>query len=348
MRTVTGAVNDKYTVIDKDDCIEDLVTIEDLYLYRAIGIYVEGCHFTKDGLVIDIDGRLCPRGIVDVPEVWRPVLDIQDDRSLCGYKYEVSNLGRVRRAEYLTARGVVHQSVILHPSNVHNYYACSFAVDGRMRLFTVHRMVAKAFIPNVRGVDTVNHLDENGLNNRVDNLEWCTFIENCNYGTRNARVAAKNSIEVWQYDLSLNLIKKWKSASDVERKLHIPRMSIYKCCGSSCSNVTAGGFIWRYAKDVDGDIEPVNLDGHYIRMGFDVRQYTRDGVFVKEFASARSASLITGCRVTGILMCCRGEQRMCGGYIWRFINSDEFSNRPENRVLIEEFHRLKKEGVPYE
>ena len=45
----------------------------------------------------------------------------------------------------------------------------------------IHRIIAELFIPNPRGVDEVNHLDCNRLNNVVSNLEWVTRIENLDY-----------------------------------------------------------------------------------------------------------------------------------------------------------------------
>ena len=54
--------------------------------------------------------------------------------------------------------------------------------------FYVHRLVAIAFIPNPNNFYCVNHKDENKKNNNVNNLEWCDYKYNNNYGTRNEKM----------------------------------------------------------------------------------------------------------------------------------------------------------------
>lgn len=50
--------------------------------------------------------------------------------------------------------------------------------DGKAKTEKVHRLLAKAFIPNPYKKNCVNHKDANKLNNNLSNLEWCTHQEN--------------------------------------------------------------------------------------------------------------------------------------------------------------------------
>lgn len=106
--------------------------------------------------------------------------NIQEEwKDIEGYEglYMISNLGRVKSLR--------HGKWIERRSNVNRqgYYALTLHKDGGNKTCTIHRLVAKAFIPNPLGFPCVNHKDENKENNRVDNLEWCTYVYNNNYGT---------------------------------------------------------------------------------------------------------------------------------------------------------------------
>jgi len=54
---------------------------------------------------------------------------------------------------------------------------------------TIHRLVALTFVKNPHKYNVVNHKDEDKTNNRADNLEWCTYKYNSNYGTAKERLS---------------------------------------------------------------------------------------------------------------------------------------------------------------
>lgn len=104
-------------------------------------------------------------------EIWKPIKNFET--------YEVSSYGKVRNA--VTGKVLAQR--------LHEYLFVNLYKKGKIHTKTVHRLVAKAFIPNPNNLPCVNHRDEN---NNVSNLEWCTYKQNCNYGTRNLRISQKN------------------------------------------------------------------------------------------------------------------------------------------------------------
>ena len=109
-------------------------------------------------------------------EIWKKVKDFP--------KYSASNKGRVRNDK--TGR-------ILTPTPAYSGYhkVTLFNDDGRFQML-LHRVVAVTFIPNPNNCPFVNHKDENKINNRVDNLEWCTPSYNTKYGTSVERTRENN------------------------------------------------------------------------------------------------------------------------------------------------------------
>lgn len=110
-------------------------------------------------------------------EVWLPVVGYE------GY-YEVSNNGRVKSLRHPIYRGEkIHcytKSRILKMSKTTTgYWKVELSKKGvKRKSFKVHRLVGAAFIKNTENKPNINHIDGNPLNNKVENLEWCTQSEN--------------------------------------------------------------------------------------------------------------------------------------------------------------------------
>lgn len=119
--------------------------------------------------------------------------------------YEVSDTGLVRSLWYGKKR-------ILSPRKRRGYLYVDFYRDGKAKHMYVHRLVANAFIPNPRGLATVNHKDEDKTNNDVANLEWLTQAENSRYS---------NSKPVLQLDRQGNVVHRLPSAHEASRRTGI-------------------------------------------------------------------------------------------------------------------------------
>ena len=105
----------------------------------------------------------------------------------------------------------------------------------------IHRLVSTAFIPNPDGLETVNHIDEDKHNNRVENLEWCTAQEN------SLKWRGKSgSYLVEQRKLNGELVATYKSQGDAARVTGVHREAINMCCAGR--RKSSGGFCWNYTK----------------------------------------------------------------------------------------------------
>ena len=113
-------------------------------------------------------------------EVWK---DIQ------GYEgmYQVSNLGNVK--SFKDHLGKPRERLRSLVTDKLGYKKVDLYKKGdKPKIQLVHRLVAKAFLPNPENKPMVNHKDSNPSNNRVENLEWCTQSENIIHGYREGNI----------------------------------------------------------------------------------------------------------------------------------------------------------------
>lgn len=170
-------------------------------------------------------------------------------KDIAGYegKYQVSNLGRIRsldRIVYNQGRHYFQNGKILKAgSQKSGYLFVTLYKAGKRKEYLVHRLVAQAFIPNPNGLSQVNHKDEDVTNNKVENLEWCTAKYNCNYGTRNEKIAKKAGKKVIQLTLDWQAVHVWSSAHECARA-GFNFGSVCACCRGERN--MHKGYRWKY------------------------------------------------------------------------------------------------------
>jgi len=90
--------------------------------------------------------------------------------------YEVDELGQVWSLPKKTRKGTRLIKALLHPKT--GYMYLDLCKEGMIKKFTVHRLVALAYLPNPENKPQVNHINGDKTDNRLVNLEWCTRSEN--------------------------------------------------------------------------------------------------------------------------------------------------------------------------
>lgn len=124
----------------------------------------------------------------------------------------------------------------LSPLNNRGYLRVQLCKEGKVTSYSIHRLVAAAYLPNPEGLPQVNHKDEDKTNNSVANLEWCSAEYNNSYGTHLARL--RKSVYCVELDRS------FESLADAAQTVNIAYCGISNCL--SGRRKTAGGYHWRY------------------------------------------------------------------------------------------------------
>lgn len=198
------------------------------------------------------------------------------------------------------------------------YKTIELNVNGVSKKMFVHRLVAEAFIPNPNNYPVVNHKDEDPGNNSVDNLEWCTYKYNINYGTCIER-RVKNTVhkrgadhpgskKVYQFDMDGNLLAEYESVADAAEKTGLSHKSISKACNGKLKKYSE--CVWSY----DGTFHYDKVKHYKPRFGA-IRQYDLQGNLIAEYNTLDEIRE-AGFNPQHVNRVCRGERKTYMNFIF--------------------------------
>jgi len=164
--------------------------------------------------------------------------------------YEVSTYGRGRTIDRVTVdcngmKRKIKKRILGLAINALGYPVMGMYVNGHGGGKTVHRLVAKAFIPNPNNLPCINHVDGDKTNNHVSNLEWCDHSYNMKHACDTGLVKSPGSVKrrVRQL-LNGQVVGTFESVSEAARSISINRSCVSRCCTGSYPS--AGGYQWEY------------------------------------------------------------------------------------------------------
>lgn len=168
--------------------------------------------------------------------------------------YEISNLGNVRSWLNNASKRMTIPRLLKPSFDKNGYTSVSLYPNSytRAKRISIHRLVAKAFIPNPNDYTQVNHKDENRSNNKATNLEWCTPSYNLNYSSIHSKgLKTKNLKKTSNAEKPIvgfkngNLIYHFKSIAEAARETECSRWGIRRCLLNQVKHTK--GIKWQYS-----------------------------------------------------------------------------------------------------
>lgn len=178
------------------------------------------------------------------------VIKVEIWKDIPGYEclYQASTDGQIRSVDRIVhqdGRGSFdgHRKGRVLKQRMQNggYLIVVLSKVGHKKVCTVHRLVAKTFIPQIDTTkDDINHKDGNKANNCVDNLEWCNRSENHIHAYRTLHRRHSQQKDV----LCVETGEVFDSAVSAAKDVGISASAIRHAAGGFSKS--AGGFHWKW------------------------------------------------------------------------------------------------------
>lgn len=237
--------------------------------------------------------------------------------------YEISNFGRVLSKK--RKKETILKPFMAGNSGKKKGYLRVRLHDGvSFKDFSIHRLVAEAFVQNPNNKQFVNHIDGDKMNNLAENLEWCTASENTLHW-HHIICNGENFVKpLYCYTKDGLFVGEFSSARQASEKLNINLDSSIHHCAIG-KRKSACGYLWSYKKY--DSIQPF-IDTRSKQ----IIEYSLFGEKIQEFESIREAASLYNMDASCIGGVCARKRgyRNVKGKIFRYADD-------EDNALIEKY-----------
>lgn len=172
---------------------------------------------------------------------------------------------------YKTVYSLKNQKYLKPHIANNGYYCVSLSKNGKVKLCTLHRLIATHFIDNPDDKPCIDHINGCRTDNRVQNLRWVTHKENMENPISRERCSKAQTKrfeteDVWnkgthirpegsgvptrmvaQYSLDGELIGIYNSLTEAVNENNLGSCgALSAVCKGGYGRKTYGGFIWKY------------------------------------------------------------------------------------------------------
>lgn len=313
--TVVSYVNGSVVLYDYASKESVRCKLDEVIQLKASGALVEGAVYTGDGLQITCFGNTSSQNI----ECFKRVRFAGRNARDCVYKYEVSNLGNIRRCKAGTTGSYMPVSTRVSENGlVADIYISKLMDDVE---FTISELVASTFVPKRTPTDELVRLSDNIYNVSADSFGWCS-----EKGLLTDKLASESVLGIRCYDMTGRCIAECISLEEAVELGITGKDFITKC--AEVSGVVKSRnrcYAWRYVKN-DNLSRFNSVDSLKKLPKSVIRQYSCKGDFVSEYASVSQAAKQLNLDAKEIIASCRDKtyKTLCGDSIWFSIHSDSF------------------------
>lgn len=254
--------------------------------------------------------------------------ETEEWRDIKGYEgyYQVSNMGRVKSLERKIKRSrcgdATIKSKILKLWDTKDYYPYAhLCVCNKRKLIKIHRVIAETFIPNPENKPCINHINGKKNDNRVENLEWCTYSENNFHAFR---MGLNNNAKG---EMSVNSKLKDDDIIEIKRLYFIEKKSLlevslkYGVCKGTIDEIIRCRN-WKQIKTPYDHLLGTPENSRSARNSKPILQLSEDGEILKEYKSQIEASSQTRINNGRIRYALRNPMKSTNGFRWKYKTQD--------------------------